>query len=56
MLFLLFKNAKDSSYSWINLFYTGTGNTYEEKSFDGKIWESHEMVITDVCHTYQFKR
>ena len=31
MLFLLSKNAKDSSYSYVNLFDAGTGHTYKEK-------------------------
>ena len=30
MLFLLLKNAKDSIYSWVNLFDAGTGHTYKE--------------------------
>ena len=30
MLFLLLKNAKDSSYSLVNLFDAGTGHTYKE--------------------------
>ena len=26
------------------------------KTFDGKIGGSHEMLISDVCHNYQFKK
>ena len=55
MLFLLLKNAKDSSYSLVNLFDPGTGHKYKKnKSFDGKRGGSHEMLISDVCHNYQF--
>ena len=30
MLFMILKNAKDSSYSWVNMFDAGTGHTYKE--------------------------
>ena len=55
MLFLFLKNAKASSYSLVNLFDAGTGHIYKKnKSFDGKKSRSHEMLISDVCHNYQF--
>ena len=46
MLFLLLKNAKDSSLA--------ESSTKNNKSFDGKRGGSHEMLISDVCHNYQF--
>ena len=54
MLFLLLKNAKDSSYSRVNLTPALATNTKKIKSFDGKTGGSHEMLISDVCHNYQF--
>ena len=55
MLFLLLKNAKDSSYSLVNLFDPGTAHTYKKnKYFGGKRAGSHEMLISAVCHNYQF--
>ena len=44
MLFLLLKNAKDSSLA----------ESKKIKSFDGKRGGSHEMLISDFCHNYQF--
>ena len=56
MLFLLLKNGKDSSLAVrVKLFDAGTCHTYKEnKSFDGKRGGSHKMLISDVCHNYQF--
>ena len=55
MLFLLLKNAKASIYSQVNLFDAGTGHTCKENLvFDGKREGSHEVLISDVCHNYQF--
>ena len=57
MLFLLLKNAKDSSYSSVILFDSGIGHTYKEnsiKSFEGKRWGTQETLISDVFHNYQF--
>ena len=31
-------------------------HTKEIKSFDGKRGGSHEMLISDVCHNYQFSK
>ena len=55
MLFLLLKNAKDSSYSGVNLFDAGTGHSYN-KYFDGKRGGSHEMLVSDVCHDYHIQK
>ena len=55
MLFLLLKNAKDSSYSLVNLFALALAtHTKKINSFDGKRGGSHEMLISDVCYNYQF--
>ena len=56
MLFLLLKNAKDSSLAesiqvWLTLALAT--HTKKIKSFDGKRGGSHEMLISDVCHNYQ---
>ena len=56
MLFLLLKNAKDSSYSSICLMLALATHTKKIKSFDGKRGGSHEMLISDVCHNYQFQK
>ena len=53
MLFLLLKNAKDSSLAESNCLTLAT-HTTKIKSFDGKRGGSHEMLISDVCHNYQF--
>ena len=52
MLFLLLKNAKDSSLAKSS-YLTLALATYIKKikSFDGKRGGSHE---SDVCHNYQF--
>ena len=55
MLFLLLKIAKDSSYGLVNLMTLALAtHTKKIKSFDGKRGGSHEMLISDVCHNYQF--
>ena len=45
MLFLFMENAKDSSLAT---------HTEKIKSFDGNRGGSHKMLISDVCHNYQF--
>ena len=55
MLSLLLKNAKDSSLAEsICLRLALATHTKKIKSFDGKKGESHKMLISDVCHNYQF--
>ena len=55
MLFLLLKNAKDSSLAESScLMLALATHTKKIKSFDGKRVGSHEMLISDVCHNYQF--
>ena len=55
MLFLLLNNAKDSSLAEsICLMLALATHTKKIKSFDGKTGGSHEMLISDVCHNYQF--
>ena len=55
MLFLLLKNAKDSSLSESNCLALALAtHTKKIKSFDGKRGGSHKMLISDVCHNYQF--
>ena len=57
MLFLLLKNAKDSSSSLAEsscLTLALATHLKKIKSFDGKRGGSHEMLISDVCHNYQF--
>ena len=55
MLFLLLKNAKDSSLAESSCFTLALATqTKKIKSFDGKRGGSHEMLISDVCHNYQF--
>ena len=59
MLFLLFKNAQDSSYSSVILFDTGIGDAYKEssiKSFGGKRLGAQEALISDFYHSNQFKK
>ena len=31
-------------------------HTKKIESFDGKIWGSHETLLSDIFHTYQFKK
>ena len=55
MLFLFLKNAKDSNLaesSCLTLALAALTKTI--KSFNGKRGGSHEMLISDVCHNYQF--
>ena len=55
MLFLLLKNAKDSSLGESSCFKLALAtHTKKIKSFDGLRGGSHEMLISDVCHNYQF--
>ena len=55
MLFLLLKNAKDSSSAESScLLLALATHTKKIKSFDGKRGGSHEMLISHVCHNYQF--
>ena len=54
MLFLLLKNIKDSSLTESSCLTLALAtHTKKIKSFDGKRG-SHEMLIIDVCHNYQF--
>ena len=53
MLFLLLKNAKDSSLAESRCLTLAT-HAKKIKSFDGKRGGSHEMLISNVCHNYQF--
>ena len=55
MLFLLSKNAKDSSLAESSCLTLALAtHTKKIKSFDGKRGGSHEMLISDVYHNYQF--
>ena len=57
MLFLLLKNAKDSSLAESSCLTLALAtHTKKIKSFDGKRGGLHEMLtcISDVCHNYQF--
>ena len=54
MLFLLLKNAKDSSLAESSLKLALATHTKKIKSFDGKRVGSQEMLISEVCHNYQF--
>ena len=55
MLFLLLKNAKDSSLAASSCLTLALATqTKKIKSFDGKRGGSHKMVISDACHNYQF--
>ena len=57
MLFLLLKNAKDLNLAESSCFMLALAtHTTKIKSFDGKRGESHEMLISDVCHNYQFQK
>ena len=53
MLFLLLKNAKDSSLAESSCLTLALA-TYTKEIFYGKRGGSHEMLISDVCHNYQF--
>ena len=55
MLLLLLKNAKASSLAESScLTLELATHTKKIKSFDGKRGGSHEMLISYVCHNYQF--
>ena len=55
MLFLLLKNAKNSSLAESIIFMLALAtHTKKIKSFAGKRGGSHKMIISDVCHNYQF--
>ena len=55
MLFLLLNNVKDSSLAESSCLTLALAtHTKKIKSFDGKRGGSHEMLISDVCHNYQF--
>ena len=56
MLFLLLRNAKDSSLAESSKCLTLALATHTKKIkyFNGKRGGSHEMLISDVCHNYQF--
>ena len=55
MLFLLLKNAKNSSLAKSSCLTLALATqTKKIESFDGKRGGSHEMLIGDVCHNYQF--
>ena len=55
MLFLLLKNARDSSLvESSSLSLALATHTKKIKYFDGKRGGSHEVLIIDVCHNYQF--
>ena len=57
MLFLLLKNAKDSSLAESScLMLALATHTKKIKSFDGKKRGTYKMLISDVCHNYQFKK
>ena len=57
MLFLLLKNDKDSKLAESSCLTLALAtHTKKIKSFDGKRGGSHEMLISDVCHNYQFKK
>ena len=55
MLFLLLKNSKYSILAESSCLTLALAtHTKKIKSFDGKRGGSHEMLISDVCHNYQF--
>ena len=55
MLFLLLKNVRIQFIAEsICLMLALPTHTKKIKSFDGKRGGSHEMLISDVCHNYQF--
>ena len=55
MLFLLLKNATDSSLAESSCFMLALAtHTKKIKSFDDKRGGSHEMLISDAGHNYQF--
>ena len=55
MLFLLLKNAKDSSLAESSCLRLALAtHTKIIKSFECKSGGSRDMLISDVCHNYQF--
>ena len=55
MLILLLKNDENSNLAESScLTLALASHTKKIKSFDGKRGGSHEMLISDVCHNYQF--
>ena len=54
MLFLLLKNAKDSSLAESSCLTLAVATHTKKLSLDGKRGGSHEMLISDFCHNYQF--
>ena len=55
MLLLLLKNAKDSSLAESSCLTLALAtHTKKIKSSDSKSGGSHEMLIGDACHNYQF--
>ena len=55
MLFLLLKNAKDSSLAESNCLTLALATHIKKiKSFDGSRGGSYKMLISEVCHNYQF--
>ena len=55
MLFLLLKNAKDSSLAESSCLMLALATHAKKiKSFNGQRGGSHKMLISDVCHNYKF--
>ena len=55
MLFLLLKNAKNSSLAESSCLTLALAtHTWKNKSSGGKRGGSYEMLISDVCHNYQY--
>ena len=55
MLFLLLKNTENSGLAESSFLTLALAtHTKKIKSFHGKRGGSHEMLISDVCHNYQF--
>ena len=55
MLFLLLKNAKDSSLAESSCLTLALATNIKKiKSFDCLRGGSHELLISDVCHNDQF--
>ena len=54
MLFLLLKNAKDSNLAESSCLTLALATHTKKIKIDGKRGGSYEMLISDVCHNYQF--
>ena len=55
MLFLLLKDDEDSSLAESSCLTLALAtHTKKIMTFDGKRGGSHELLISDVCHNYQF--